>query len=189
MSEFLQLRRKLIHNLRGKEMRTLLIVFSLFIVFSITGCSQGPEYVKLNRENIEKLDLSKVTEVDLVSTPAEDKPELWRSVYTNIFPITDPEKMQKILHYIKTGEPIEYAAPFKSLLFKTKKRIYFLGIRWDTKACYGDFWESPELLRKLESWGLEHPKGESNLPKGQIFDGAPYDPNLINLDPNYIPFH
>ena len=57
MSEFLQLRRKLIHNLRGKEMRTLLIVFSLFIVFSTTGCSQGPEYVELNRENIDKLDL------------------------------------------------------------------------------------------------------------------------------------
>jgi len=166
-------------------MKTLLVTLSLFFVFSFTGCSTDPVYVELNRENLQKLDVSKVTEVDLVSTPAEDKPELWRSVYTNIFPITDPEKMQKILHYIKTGEPIEYAAPFKSLLFKTKKRIYFLGIRWDTKACYGDFWESAELLRKLESWGLEHPKGESNLPKGQIFDGAPYDPNLINLDPNY----
>jgi len=159
-------------------MRTLLIVFSLFIVFSITGCSQGPGYVELNRENIDKLDLSKVTEIDLVSTPAEDKPELWRSIYRNIFPITDPEKMQSILHCIKTGESIEYHAPFKSLLFKTKKTIYFLWTGWDKKTAYGDFWESAELLGLLEEWGLEHPKGEPNLPPSKIGQKEPFEKPL-----------
>ncbi|MCK4824243.1 hypothetical protein KA005_51300, partial [bacterium] len=97
-------------------MKTLLITLSFFVVLYITGCSSVPDYVELNRKNIEKLDLRKVTEIDLVSTPAEDKPELWRSIYRNIFPVTDSEKMQSILNCIKTGEPIEYHTPFKNLL-------------------------------------------------------------------------
>jgi len=157
-------------------LKILLIPLSLFVVFSITGCSTEPAYVKLNRENIDKLDLSIVTEVDLISTSAGDKPELWRSIYRNIFPIRDAERKQCILHCIKTGEPIEYQAVFKKLLFKTKKKIYFLAIGWDEKVAYGDFWESTELLRKLESWGLEHPKGEPNLPPSKKWQKGPLPP-------------
>ena len=159
-------------------MKILLIPLSLFVVFSITGCSQGPEYVELNRENLQKLDVSKVVEVDLVSTFAGNTPEMWRGIYRNIFPIRDAERKQCILHCIKTGEPIEYAAPFRSLLFKTKKKIHFLGIRWDKKACYGDFWESAELLDLLEEWGLEHPKGKPNLPPSKKWQKGPFEKPL-----------
>jgi hypothetical protein len=159
-------------------MKTLLITLSFFVVLYITGCSSVPDYVELNRKNIEKLDLRKVTEIDLVSTPAEDKPELWRSIYRNIFPVTDSEKMQSILNCIKTGEPIEYHTPFKNLLFKTKKTIYFLCIGWDKKTAYGDFWESAELLDLLEEWGLEHPKGKPNLPPSKKWQKGSFEKPL-----------
>ena len=171
-------------------MKTLLIPLSLFVVFFIIGCSQGPEYVELNRDNLQKLDVNDVYEVDLVSiSPMYDPdPKTWKGKHRNIFPIKDSKKIKCILQCIKEGEPVDYYTSRK-LLFKTRKRIHHIGIGWDKKACYGDFWESAPLLKHLDSWGLKHPKGKKNLPKGQIFDGAPYDPNLINLNPNYIPFH
>lgn len=158
-------------------MKNLLILFNLFFVFLITGCSQ-PEYVRLNKENLQKLDINKVTEVDLVSTSAGDEPKLWRPIYRNIFPISDVERIQSIYHCIKTGKSIDYAAPFKNLLFKTEDIVYVLSIRWDKKACYGDFWESADLLKNLESWGLTHPKGKPNLPSSKIKQKEPFEKPL-----------
>ncbi len=161
-----------------KTLKTL-ITLSLFFVLAITGCSNKAKYIELNKETVAQLNLSEVMEVDLVSTVDGKEPKKWRSIYRDVFPITDSEKISLISQCIKEGKTIDYYTDRK-LLFKTKKVVYYLGIGWDDKLAYGDWWESPELLKNFESWGLTHPKGESNLPKGQIWDKAPYerDPNM-----------
>jgi hypothetical protein len=195
-------------------MKTLLIAFSLFVVFSITGCSSEPAYVELNRENIAKLNPSKVKEVCIVSH-SHGKTIL----YSYNFPITDPEKIKIIIECIQDANQIEdyyrqvlwphfpgyIRDPNRSeytlrrsrkwITFKTRKAIYDTRIAWDDELVYGLWWQSPELSKNFKKWNLfeDISKADPNFPpsdwiKNPPPEGAPYDPNLINLDPNYIPF-
>ncbi|AQQ08588.1 hypothetical protein L21SP3_00375 [Sedimentisphaera cyanobacteriorum] len=92
--------------------------------------------------------------------------------------LNNTERIQSVYQCIKEGKSIDYAAPFKNLLFKTEGRVYVLGIRWDKKACYGDFWESVDLLKNFESWGFTHPKGKPNLPASKIKQKGPFEKPL-----------
>jgi hypothetical protein len=164
--------------MKGLKMKQLMIIFNLFFVLIVIGCAQKPIYVELNKENIQGLGIEEISEIDLVTISSGESPETWKGVYKNIFPIRDSEKKQYILNSIKNAKYIEYSAPFRALLFKNKEIVYFLNIGWDKKACYGDFWESQELLEKFESWGLTHPKGEPNLPPSEKFKKGPFDKPL-----------
>jgi hypothetical protein len=60
---------------------------------------------------------------------------------------------------------------------------------------YGKWWKSPELLEHFEQWNLleDISKADPNWPppewlKNPPPEREPYDPNAVNLDPNYIPF-
>ena len=194
-------------------MKTLLITLSLFFVFSFTGCSFKPKYVELNRENIAKLNPSKVKEVCIISHGKT-------IFYRYNFPITNPEKIKIIIEciqdanqikdyyrqvlwphfpeYIKDPNQSEYTLRQSRRLinFKTRKAIYDTRIAWDDELVYGPWWQSPELSKNFEKWNLfeDISKADPNWPppdwiKNPPPEGAPYDPNLINLDPNYIPFH
>lgn len=161
-------------------MKFLLILFNLFLVILLAGCSQEPDYTRLNKGNFQELDVKLVTSVDLVSVGASgiNEPENWFPSNQYMFPVTEPERIQLIHNCIKTGEETEYAAPFRNLLFKTEDIVYVLSIGWNRKSCYGNFWKSPALLEAFESWGLQHAKGVSNgtpckeLPK-DLFKEAP----------------
>ncbi len=136
----------------------LLIILFLFFVIVIASCSS--KYIALNKESFQTLDVNDVLEVNLVSAYQGDDPKTWESGHGYLFPIKDSEKIKRILHCIKTAKPIEYSASFEKLLFKTEKKIYYLGTQGDTKSFYGDWWDSPELLNYLEAWGLKILKGK-----------------------------
>jgi len=194
-------------------MKTLLTILSLFFVFSITGCSFKPKYVELNRENIAKLNPSKVKEVCINSRGK-------RIFYWYSFPITNPEKIKIIIEsiqdanqiedyhrqvlwphspgYIKDPNQSEYTLrqSRRHIDFKTRKAIYGTRIAWDDELVYGLWWQSPELSKNFKKWNLFEDiiKADPNWPppdwiKNPPPEGARYDPNLINLNPNYIPFH
>ena len=182
-------------------MRTLLIVFSLFIVFSITGCSQEPEYVKLNRENIEKLNPSKIKEVCIVSH------SYGKTIfYSYDFPITNPEKIKMIIEciqnanqiedyyrqvlwphypeYIKDPNQSEYTLrrSLRHICFKTRKARYETLIAWDDESVYGLWWQSPELSKNFKKWNLfeDISKADPNWPPPDWIKNPPpeSDPNF-----------
>lgn len=158
-----------------KKLIVLMFVFSL-IGLIVSGCAI--KYTELTKETFPRLNASKVTEVDVVSTLAGKEPNKWRGIYRNVFPIKD-ERINTIFNCIRDANSIDYYTDRK-ILFKTWKGIYFIGIGWDDKFVYGDWWESKDLLMYFKQWGFELPKGEPNLPPGQILTEDPFhrDPNV-----------
>ena len=151
-----------------KNLLTFLII-SLDL-FMMTGCS-SKEYVELTKETFSQLDDSKVKEVDVVSTEGgQEDPAKWKGIYRTVFPINDSIRINTIFRCINEANSIDdyytddRKIPFRKILFKTEKVIYFMGIGWDDKFVYGDWWESADLLLQFKKWGFELPKGESNLP-------------------------
>ncbi len=86
--------------------KTLLIVLS--IIFILTGCSKKQKYVELDKEGFSALDISRVESVRIVSVPfgKENQPDEWKPKYTNVFPITDAEKIKTIYDCIKDSEDL-----------------------------------------------------------------------------------
>jgi len=173
-----------------KNSLLILLIFSLLVVLlMMAGCSES--YVELTKENFSQLKIFKVTEIDVVSTlPGREKPNepnKWRGIHRNVFPITDYEKIRTIFRCINEGKPIVYSADKKihdrKILFRTEKAVYFIGIGWDDKLAYGDWWDSPDLFEEFKSWGLRLPKGNKDVipPKVlKVWTEAPYerDPNM-----------
>jgi len=164
-------------------MKNLLISLTLFLVlFTMVGCTK---YVELTKETFSRLDASKVMEVNVVSTgatPAEWKyPAKWLGIYRNVFPIRDSVRINTIFRCIHEANFIydytdDMKIPFSRILFKTEKVIYFMGIGWDDRFVYGDWWESEDMLLQFKQWGFELPKGESNLPPSrEVYPHPPMD--------------
>jgi len=189
-------------------MRTLLIVFSLFIVFSITGCSFKPKYVELNRENIAKLNPSKVREVCIISHGKT-------IFYRYNFPITNPEKIKIIIeciqdanqiedyyqqvlwphfpeYYIKDPNKSEYTLrqSRRAISFKTRKAIYGTPIAWDGELVYGLWWQSPELSKNFKKWNLfeDISKADPNFPPPDWIKNPPPESDP-NFPPNRLPWN
>jgi len=167
----------------------MILIFSLLVVsLTMTGCSKP--YMELDEESFSQLKVFGVKEVDVVSTlPGREKlnePDKWRRIYRNVFPISDSEKIRTIFRRINEGKPIVYSADKKihdrKILFRAKKAIYFVGIGWDDKLAYGDWWESPGLLEDFKSWGLRLPEGKDVTPSKvlKVWTEVPYerDPNM-----------
>jgi len=144
--------------------------------------------IKLTRENFSKLDASKIKEVCIVS-------RLTKNMY--VFPINDPEKIDIIFRRMKDANQIKHdmGRTRSKIYFVIGHELYFTDIDWDNESVYGNWWQSPELSKNFKKWNLfeDISKADPNFPpsdwiKNPPPEGAPYDPNLINLDPNYIPF-
>jgi len=191
-------------------MKTLLIPLSLFVVFSITGCSFKPKYVELNRENIAKLNPSKVKEVCIISSGSRGK----TIFYTYDFPITNPEKIKIIIEciqdanqiedyyrqvlwphspeYIKDPNQSEYTLRHsrRAINFKTRKAIYDTRIAWDDELVYGPWWQSPELSKNFKKWNLfeDISKADPNFPPPEWIKNPPPESDP-NFPPNRLPWN
>ncbi len=64
------------------------------------------------------------------------------------------------------------------MLFSIDNKVYHLGIGWTDEYAYGDWWKSSDLIKKLESWGLTHPKGTVNPPSGVSDDPFKDQPDI-----------
>ncbi len=199
-------------------MKTILAIISVFFVFSITGCSSKPEYVELNRENIANLNPCKVKEICIVSHSHKPgmlfysydfpikNPEKIKIIIQTIQDANQLEDYYRNVlwpwpnpqGYIRDPNQSERALrnSRRAIIFKTRKARYETQIAWDDKSVYGFWWQSSELSKSFKKWNLfeDISKADPNWPppdwiKNPPPEGAPYDPNLINLDPKYIPFH
>ena len=131
--------------------------------------------------NGRKILLIEVEEVSLDTRKAPEDPVMHKNIFKNIYSIHDPNLIKEIETYIRKESSvpmvmIDAKIPFFRMLFKTNEDIYFIRILWDEESFYGDWWESTDLLLQFKKWGIERPKGESNLPPSrEVYPHPPMD--------------
>jgi len=83
-----------------------------------------------------------------------------KEIFREIYSFSDSNIINVINNYITENNSIPVAViddvmPFYRLYFKTNNAAYFIRFLWDKKSAYGDWWDSPELLRYFRQWGLK----------------------------------
>jgi len=138
----------------------------LFYLLIVSGCFDAMRYQEsdnvicyeeLTKETFQKLDVSEVVSVEVVSTAGKE-PHKWRRIYRNVFPIRD-SRIETIYGLIQDGGLWDYYTD-RYILFTTEDRIYYMGIGWTDETAYGNWWNSPELRKLFREWGDQRPKSK-----------------------------
>jgi hypothetical protein len=83
-----------------------------------------------------------------------------KEIFREIYSFSDPNIIMIINKYIIENNSIPLVTvddviPFHKLYFKTNKDTYYIRFLWDKKTVYGDWWDSPELLKYFREWGFK----------------------------------
>ncbi len=122
-------------------------------ISSIVNCIQKADFNP--KYNGKKILFVEVVEVALDKRKEPDDPVMRKEIFREIYYFEDPNIINIINNYIRKENStpmvmIDEKIPFYRLLFKTDEAIYFIRFLWDKESVYGDWWDSPELLKNFK---------------------------------------
>lgn len=161
-------------------MKTKIQFVLLFVIcLSMVGCRRNSiSYIEVKSiEQFKAIDVNKVSQIDIKAVANLDNkndPNRWVPKY-EFCPISEHEKITRIMTYIRDSEPIKSYTMRMVMCFKTADTIYFMGFENDGYVrSYGTFWESKELRQYLKELGLVKQKAADS--NSQINSIPPYLP-------------
>jgi len=148
---------------QGVVMRKVFLPIFIFCFGVLVGlfCRSSLQYHQWVLPD--KIDASEIREIDLncingLKFNIQRTTRLARTVYGATLPITDTDKIRRIVNCINSAEIIEYTKTedIGDMLFlKTRKKIYYLRVGWDDEKFYGRNWQSKELYELIKQWRQE----------------------------------